>query len=65
MKNKDMKIEDRLRNMKNLYVKVGDLIEKLPDSVPEKTKDTIKNLIASLRLTLSYQIYLTYSRYKC
>ena len=45
MKTKDMKIEDRLRNMKNLYVKVGDLIEKLPDSVPEKTKDTIKNLI--------------------
>ena len=45
MKKNDMKIEDRLQNMKNFYVKAGELIDKLPDSIPEKTRDMIKNAI--------------------
>ena len=45
MKNDSMKIEQRLQNMKNLYVKAGELIEKLPDAIPEKTRTTLMNVI--------------------
>lgn len=45
MKDNPMKIEKRLQNMKNIYVKVGELVDKLPDAIPEKTKETLKNTI--------------------
>lgn len=45
MKKNDMKIEQRLQNMKNFYVKAVDIIDKLPDSVPGKVKDTLKDKI--------------------
>ena len=45
MKDDSMKIEQRLQNMKNFYVKAGDLIDKLPDAIPEKTREKLKNAI--------------------
>ena len=45
MKDESMKIEQRLKNMKNFYVKVADLIDKLPDAVPEKTRGLLKDAI--------------------
>lgn len=45
MKDENMKIEQRLKNMKNFYIKVGDLIDRLPDAIPEKTRITIKDTI--------------------
>lgn len=39
------KIEERLKNMKKVYLKVGDLVDSLPDSIPNKTKDSIKDAI--------------------
>lgn len=40
-----MKIEQRLQNMKDFYVKAGEMIDKLPDAVPENTKNTLKDAI--------------------
>ena len=45
MKDNNMKIEQRLQNMKNLYVKAGDLIDRLPDAIPKKTRDALKSAI--------------------
>lgn len=45
MKHDNIKIEKRLENMKNFYIKAGDLIDKLPDVIPEKTKIMLKNNI--------------------
>lgn len=45
MKDDKMKIEQRMQNMKKFYAKVADLIEKLPDSIPEKTKTMLKDTI--------------------
>ena len=45
MKDDSMKIEQRLQNMKQFYVKAGDLIDKLPDAVPSKVKTTLKDAI--------------------
>lgn len=45
MKDDSMKIEQRLQNMKNFYVKAGDLIDKLPDAIPEKTREKLKDAI--------------------
>ena len=45
MKNDKMKIEQRLQNMKKFYIKAGEMIDKLPDAIPEKTRVMIKNSI--------------------
>ena len=39
MKKDKIKIEQRMQNMKKFYIKAGDLIDKLPDAIPEKTRD--------------------------
>lgn len=45
MKDDKMKIEKRLQNMKNFYMKAGNLIDKLPDAIPEKTRTMLKDTI--------------------
>ena len=45
MKDEAMKIEQRMQNMKNIYIKAGDLIDKLPDAIPEKTRTALKDAI--------------------
>ena len=40
-----MKIEQRLQNMKKFYIKAGELIDKLPDAIPEKTRSMLKDTI--------------------
>lgn len=45
MKDDKMKIKKRLENMKNFYMKAGNLIDKLPDAIPEKTRTNLKDNI--------------------
>ena len=45
MKDDKMKIEQRLQNMKKFYIKAGELIDKLPDAIPEKTRSMLKDKI--------------------
>lgn len=45
MKDNSIKIEKRLENMKNFYVKAGELLDKLPDTIPEKTKENLKETV--------------------
>ena len=45
MKDENMKIEQRMQNMKNFYIKAGDLIDKLPDAIPDKTRTALKDAI--------------------
>ena len=45
MKDDSVKIEKRLQNMKKFYIKAGELIDKLPDSIPEKTRTMLKDTI--------------------
>ena len=45
MKDDSMKIEQRLQNMKNIYTKVGDLLDNLPDQIPEKARKKIRDTI--------------------
>ena len=45
MKEEKAKIEQRLENMKNFYLKTTQMIDNLPDVVPEKVRNTIKNLV--------------------
>jgi len=45
MKDDKMKIEQRLQNMKNFYIKAGEMIDKLPDEIPEKIRASIKDTI--------------------
>lgn len=45
MKDDSMKIEHRLQNMKNFYTKVGDLLDNLPDAIPEKARQKIRDTI--------------------
>ena len=45
MKGDSMKIEQRLQNMKNFYTKVGDLLDNLPDAIPEKARQKIRDTI--------------------
>lgn len=45
MKDDKTKIEQRLQNMKKIYVKAGELIDKLPDAIPDKTREMLKNTI--------------------
>ena len=45
MKDDSAKIQERMQNMKKFYTKVGELIDKLPDAIPAKTRDMIKDAI--------------------
>lgn len=45
MKKDKAKIEQRMTNMKNFYMKVGEVIDKLPDAIPEKVRNMIKERI--------------------
>lgn len=45
MEDEKVKIEQRMKNMKKFYTKAGQLIDKLPDSITQKTKDMLKNTI--------------------
>lgn len=45
MKDDSTKIEQRLQNMKNFYTKVGDLLDNLPDAIPEKARQKIRDTI--------------------
>lgn len=45
MKDDKMKIEQRLQNMKKIYIKAGELIDNLPEAIPEKTRTMLKETI--------------------
>lgn len=45
MNNDKMKIEQKLQNMKKFYIKAGEMIDMLPDTIPDKTKTLIKDTI--------------------
>lgn len=45
MKADKMTIEKRLENMKNFYIKTGELLDNLPDGIPDKTRELLKNTI--------------------
>lgn len=45
MKDDSKKIEKRLENMKNFYLKAEELLENLPDAIPEKTKKMLKDTV--------------------
>lgn len=45
MKDNNMKVEKRLENMKKFYIKVGEMIDRLPDAIPDKTRDILKDAI--------------------
>ena len=45
MKDEKNKIEQRLQNMKKIYVKAGELIDNLPDAIPEKIRNMLKDTI--------------------
>ena len=43
MLDENQKIEKRLAHMKNFYLKIEDILDSLPDVIPENTKDLLKN----------------------
>lgn len=45
MKDDTIKIEQRLQNMKKFYIKAGELIDGLPDAIPEKARTMLKDAI--------------------
>lgn len=45
MKNENEKIEQRMQRMKKFYIKAGEMIDKLPDAIPEKTRNMLKDTI--------------------
>ena len=45
MKDEKGKIEQRLQNMKRFYIKAGEIIDNLPDAIPEKTRTMLKETI--------------------
>lgn len=45
MKDDTAKIEQRIENMKQIYEKAGELIDKLSDAIPDKTRQMIKDKI--------------------
>lgn len=45
MLDENQKIEKRLANMKNFYLKTEDILDNLPDVIPDNTKDLLKNTI--------------------
>ena len=45
MNNENTKIQERIQNMKQIYVKIGELVDKLPDTIPPQTRNLIKDAI--------------------
>ena len=45
VKDEKIKIEKRLENMKDFYIKANELIDKLPDSIPVASKEKIKDIV--------------------
>lgn len=45
MKDDRMRIEQRMQNMRKFYIKAGEMIDKLPDEIHEKTKTMLKDTI--------------------
>ena len=45
MKEDNMKIEQRLQSMKKFYISAGEMIDGLPDAIPEKTREMLKDNI--------------------
>lgn len=45
MKSETEKIEQRMKNMKKFYIKIGDMIDTLPDAIPETTREMLKSKI--------------------
>ena len=45
MKDQEMKIEQRMQNMKKFYIKAGNLIDNLPDAIPDKARESLKDAI--------------------
>jgi hypothetical protein len=45
MKDDNVKIEQRLQNMKNIYLKAGKILDELPDAIPSKIRVTLKEKI--------------------
>ena len=45
MTDDNYKIEQRLQNMKNFYIKAGDMIDNLPDAIPDTTREMLKSTI--------------------
>lgn len=45
MKDDKNKIEKRLENMKNFYLKTEEILDNLPDGIPNKTKELLKDKI--------------------
>jgi len=45
MVNDKMKIEQRMQNMKNFYFKVGEMIDKFPDTIPLEARTLLKERI--------------------
>jgi small GTP-binding protein len=45
MKDDNMKIEERLQNMKNFYLKAEEVIDKIPEAIPEEVRTMLKKKI--------------------
>lgn len=45
MKNENEKIEQRMQKMKKFYLKAGKMIDNLPDAIPPKVRDILKDTI--------------------
>lgn len=45
MENNNMKIEQRIQNMKKFYLQVDKMIQELPDTIPDSVKSMLKNSI--------------------
>lgn len=45
MSDENIKIEQRLANMKKFYTKAGEIIDNLPDAIPEKTRTMLKDAV--------------------
>ena len=45
MSNDSFKIQKRMENMKKFYIKLNEIIDSLPDVVPEKVKILLKDKI--------------------
>ncbi len=42
MEDNGMKIEERIKNMRNVYMKIGEIIDKIPDAISEDVKEKLK-----------------------
>lgn len=48
--NENERIEQRMQNMKKFYIKATELIDNLPDAIPDKAKDMLKNILGDKEL---------------